>query len=436
MKKQYNYTGTIFLRKVSILFSIIIILIFTSCKSTNAIYLNKRSVELKRPVEMQLLLERLEVHLQTIEDILQRNRELAIQSSNGIYTEGDRSLIDLEFQELLKEICRIRQSAHFKGIVLLNSDHPNWLGKVSLKVDSQSDLITFVLPNFKPDKFGVLSWSLKPFQSKVHVKTPAIANDAIGFLDKTLFKIAFERARIGALYNRLYHIKNLQKRLSKKENRNVQLNVKIKKQDRARGDSKLRKISMIQKRIKKVKLERTALKEIKNKVKTLREQLRYLYYYNSVFKQKIIETEPPGFIEGNANNNTTLGTYKIKILKLASPLRITSSTLNPQRVTIPKGKISINDKKEMFSGGDVYAFNKFLNKYFQSILLAKVIHLNDKQAKLILESKEIGKNGIIKISDPKRILSSLNIYNNVKIDLMELNYKEIQMKICLTLFVV
>ena len=52
--------------------------------------------------------------------ILQRMRELAVQSSNGTFQDSDRMQINHEFQALMSEIDRIAESTHYNGINLLD----------------------------------------------------------------------------------------------------------------------------------------------------------------------------------------------------------------------------------------------------------------------------------------------------------------------------
>lgn len=53
--------------------------------------------------------------------ILQRMRELAVQSANGTYKdEVDRENLDKEVQALKSEITRIAESTHYNGIKLLD----------------------------------------------------------------------------------------------------------------------------------------------------------------------------------------------------------------------------------------------------------------------------------------------------------------------------
>ena len=55
-----------------------------------------------------------------IEDMLQRMRELAVQSSNGTYSESDRANLNAEALQLQTEIDRIVSTTEFNGINLLD----------------------------------------------------------------------------------------------------------------------------------------------------------------------------------------------------------------------------------------------------------------------------------------------------------------------------
>ncbi len=52
-------------------------------------------------------------------DIMQRIRELAVQSANGIYTDEDRMQIQVEVSQLVDEVNRIASHAQFNGLNLL-----------------------------------------------------------------------------------------------------------------------------------------------------------------------------------------------------------------------------------------------------------------------------------------------------------------------------
>ena len=60
-----------------------------------------------------------EGYLQETTDILQRIRELSVQSANGIYSDEDRMQIQVEVSQLVAEVDRIASQAQFNGMNLL-----------------------------------------------------------------------------------------------------------------------------------------------------------------------------------------------------------------------------------------------------------------------------------------------------------------------------
>jgi flagellin len=84
-------------------------------------------------------------------NILQRMRELAIQSANGIYSDTDRRTLDAEVQQLKEELDRIANSTTFNGNLLLDGS----LGEVDLQVGSQAyETITMSIPAMDIDALG------------------------------------------------------------------------------------------------------------------------------------------------------------------------------------------------------------------------------------------------------------------------------------------
>ncbi len=64
--------------------------------------------------------------LAEVTNIMQRQRELAIQAANDTLTSTERKYLDLEFQELSKEIARIAKTTDYNGKNMLNwSEDPN-----------------------------------------------------------------------------------------------------------------------------------------------------------------------------------------------------------------------------------------------------------------------------------------------------------------------
>lgn len=67
-------------------------------------------------------------------NILQRMRELSIQSANGIYEDKDRATLDAEVQQLIAELDRIAGSTSFNGQNILDGS----LKRVDLQVGSEA----------------------------------------------------------------------------------------------------------------------------------------------------------------------------------------------------------------------------------------------------------------------------------------------------------
>lgn len=81
------------------------------------------------------LIQTAEGALDETTNILQRMRELAIQSANGIYSDTDRATLDAEVQQLKSEIDRIADTTSFNGQKILDGS----LGDVDLQVGSEAN---------------------------------------------------------------------------------------------------------------------------------------------------------------------------------------------------------------------------------------------------------------------------------------------------------
>jgi len=77
-------------------------------------------------------------------NMLQRMRELAVQSSNDTYTAVDRSYLDLEFQQLKTEVNRITDTTEWNGMAFLNGSTVNddlTVGKFEFQVGANNGQI-------------------------------------------------------------------------------------------------------------------------------------------------------------------------------------------------------------------------------------------------------------------------------------------------------
>ncbi|WP_417448436.1 flagellin [Idiomarina abyssalis] len=81
------------------------------------------------------LIQTAEGALEESGNILQRMRELSIQSANGTYSEGNRSTLNAEVQQLVKELDRISETTTFNGLNILDGS----LRNVDLQVGSDAN---------------------------------------------------------------------------------------------------------------------------------------------------------------------------------------------------------------------------------------------------------------------------------------------------------
>jgi flagellin len=145
--------------------------------------------------------------LQETTDIMQRIRELAVQSSNGIYSSEDRMQIQVEISALVSEVDRIASSAQFNGMNMLTGRFARPMGEnvvtasMWFHIGSNMDQRTQVfIGTMSAVALGVREIGT---DDKISLSTPEEANRAIGVIDEALKKINKQRADLGAYQNRL-----------------------------------------------------------------------------------------------------------------------------------------------------------------------------------------------------------------------------------------
>lgn len=150
-----------------------------------------------------------EGYLQESQDILQRIRELAVQSSNGIYTAEDRTYIQIEVSALIDEIDRIASHAQFNGMNMITGRFSReggenvvtasmWL-HIGANIDQRERLY---ISTMTAKGLGVRNTG---DDSILSLSEPDSANRAIGTLDEALKIVSKQRADLGAYQNRLEH---------------------------------------------------------------------------------------------------------------------------------------------------------------------------------------------------------------------------------------
>jgi flagellin len=147
-----------------------------------------------------------EGYLQETQDILQRLRELAVQSSNGIYTAEDRMQIQVEVSQLVDEIDRVASHAQFNGMNMLTGRFAQDTGEntvtgsmyfhIGANMDQREQVFVGTMTadalSMRTGNNEILSLS-----------NPGDSNQSIGIIDTALRTVNKQRADLGAYQNRL-----------------------------------------------------------------------------------------------------------------------------------------------------------------------------------------------------------------------------------------
>lgn len=124
--------------------------------------------------------------LNEIGNMLQRMRELAVQSANGTNSTGDRDNLDAEFQALNSDIGRISDVTKFNGISIIGDQADTFTFQVGANSGETMEVATSDMDN---TELGVVA---------LDISTSAGADTALGTLDTAIDLVTTERAKYGA----------------------------------------------------------------------------------------------------------------------------------------------------------------------------------------------------------------------------------------------
>ncbi|BBU46128.1 flagellin FliC [Pseudomonas monteilii] len=143
-------------------------------------------------------------------NILQRMRELAVQSRNDNNSEADRDALDKEFQSMLKEIDRIAGSTQLNGKNLLDGTASDMTFQVGSNTGSDNQ-ITISLSDAMNTTGALSGLSGMSITGADSAAAEATFTAALSAIDDALNAINSTRADLGAVQNRLTStINNLQ----------------------------------------------------------------------------------------------------------------------------------------------------------------------------------------------------------------------------------
>lgn len=149
-----------------------------------------------------------EGYLQETQDILHRIRELAVQSSNGIYSDFDRMQIQVEVSQLIDEVNRIASHAEFNKMPVIQGDFAQdapegremWF-HVGANMDQR---IQVFIGTMTAQALGLEQEQGAP-EGRSNISDTNAANQAIGTVDVALDRVSRQRADLGAYQNRMEH---------------------------------------------------------------------------------------------------------------------------------------------------------------------------------------------------------------------------------------
>ena len=139
--------------------------------------------------------------MQELNKILQRMRELAVQSASGVASNNDRNYLNLEMGQLYNEINSISDNTKFNDQRLLTGGAFNFY----TDIDVAGSKITTATAASGAKTLLVSITSVSIGSSTVVTSSTGVAS-VIGRIDVALAKVDNRRAALGAISNRFDHI--------------------------------------------------------------------------------------------------------------------------------------------------------------------------------------------------------------------------------------
>lgn len=161
-------------------------------------------------------LQTTEGYLDETTSILQRMRELSVQAGNGVYSDQDRTLINVEMSQLISEVGRIAQHAQFNGMNILTGrfQSPDAAANTTAASGGSAhqaaglwfhigpnmdQRVQIFVGNMDATALGLVT---QDGNKQVSASTMDTANRSIGVIDKALERVVKQRTDIGSYQNR------------------------------------------------------------------------------------------------------------------------------------------------------------------------------------------------------------------------------------------
>ncbi|MEA1988239.1 MAG: flagellin FliC, partial [Pseudomonadota bacterium] len=137
------------------------------------------------------LIQTIDGAVEEVSNMLQRQRELSVQSLSGTYTDDNRTQMDAEFSELTSEIARVANTTKFNDQALLDGSNATFDIHVGYE-DTANDSITVTTTNITGLTSGAAG-----------IATAADAATELAAIDVDITTLNSARATWGGTQNRL-----------------------------------------------------------------------------------------------------------------------------------------------------------------------------------------------------------------------------------------
>lgn len=129
--------------------------------------------------------------LSTMQDSLQRMRELAVQAGNGIYSASDKELIQMEIDGLKASIQDAAKGTEFNTMKLLDGS----MADISLATNPSGGGLSIQMDNSTLESLGISGFSV-------------MGKFSLDDIDNAIQTVSKARSRMGAKTNALNHTMN------------------------------------------------------------------------------------------------------------------------------------------------------------------------------------------------------------------------------------
>ena len=135
--------------------------------------------------------------LDEVTNMLQRIRELAVQSASGTYSDTDRTNLQAEVSQLTSQITSVLANTKFNGVALFDGTAGS-SGSVTIQAGADAaDTVTLSLDTVDLDDAVAID-----------ISDSGDASDALATIDTALQTVNTSRANLGAAQNRLQSVVN------------------------------------------------------------------------------------------------------------------------------------------------------------------------------------------------------------------------------------